>query len=157
MNLSQYSTIRNRIVTIVLLLLAMFVMATPALANSSSYSWLAYSDYGYVIDGSVNGVFHTMTAGTLTNSGSLWVTRTNPNPINPPTPFYISVKKSVVGPDPTICTTGAVTPSVMVGSQYAVSYSKGCGTISAGTYYLYIWRNAIDGREVKGSGTLRTP
>jgi hypothetical protein len=129
-------------------------MVTPVLANSSDYSWLAYSDYGYVIDGSVNGVYHTLTVGSLTNSGSLWVTRTNPNPINPPTPFYIRVKKSVFGIDPTICTTSAITPSIMVGQQYNVSYSLNCGSISSGTYYLYIWRNSIDGREVKGSGTL---
>lgn len=155
MNSHKYSRIRNHFVTSIFLILAMLIMATPALANTSSWYFLAY-DYGLVIDGSVNGVYHTMTAGNLTNSGSLWVTRTLPNPLSP-APFYFRVKKSQIGPDPTICTSGAVTPSVMVGSQYKVSFSKNCGTISAGTYYLYIWRNYTDGREVQGSGTLRTP
>lgn len=98
-----------------------------------------------------------MTAGSLTNTGSLWVTAAAPGATNPPAYFKISVKKSVFGVDPTICTTAKIYPSLMVGSQYKVSYSKSCGTIAAGTYYLYIQRNQVDGREVQGTGTITTP
>jgi hypothetical protein len=138
-------------------MLILLIMATPALANSASYGWLAYKDYGYIIDGSVSGRFYTINAGNLTNIGSLWVTSAYPTAFNPPAYFLISVKKSVVGPDPTICTTARITPSLMVGSQYAVSYNKNCGTIAKGTYYLYIERNKVDGREVQGGGSIQTP
>ncbi|GAB4578766.1 MAG: hypothetical protein Fur0022_15030 [Anaerolineales bacterium] len=157
MKVVKHSAIRNHTVTAILLLFAMLIMVSPAFANSGNYSWLAYQDFGYVIDGSVNGIFYNMTAGSLTNNGSLWVTAAYPNATNPPAYFKIAVKKSVIGPDPTICTTAKIYPSLMVGSQYAVSYTKSCGTISAGTYYMYIYRNAIDGREVQGNGTIQTP
>ena len=151
--------IRNKIVTAIFLSLAILIMSTPALANSSSWSFTSTVE-GMVLDGSKNGVFHTMTAGTLTNSGSIYVASAQPccSTTNPAS-WTITVKK-YNWPlfDSTICSV-TVTPSKMVGSQYKVSFTKNCGTIAAGKYYLYITRGggSTDGRQVVGSGTLTTP
>jgi hypothetical protein len=36
------------------------------------------------------------------------------------------------------------------------TYSKACGSVSAGVYYLIIWKTEDDGWNVKGNGTLKT-
>lgn len=58
MNRLKLSSFWNHTVTIGLLLFAMLIMVTPALANSGNYSWLAYQYEGYVIDGSAHGIFY---------------------------------------------------------------------------------------------------
>lgn len=56
MKLPKISTIRNKAITSIFVLLAMFIMATPAFANTSSWSFLAFYD-GRVINGKTNGGF----------------------------------------------------------------------------------------------------
>ena len=52
---SKRSNIKNRIVTTILILLAALVMATPVLANSSSWYFLAFYDKT-TVNGNINGV-----------------------------------------------------------------------------------------------------
>jgi hypothetical protein len=134
----------------------MLIMVTPVFANSSSWSFLAFYDR-YYLSGKANGVFHNMTAGQLTNSGKIWVTMIMGGIPAGMYPWYFEVWKKNTVFDQLICTSSPVYPNVMVGSQYATSFTKSCGNISAGTYYLVIYRAQSDNREVQGSGTLHTP
>lgn len=156
MNPHLYSRIRNYVITLLMTVIIMLVMVTPALANSSTWSFLAFYD-GRYLSGKANGVFHTMTAGALTNSGKIWVTMIQGGTPNGLQPWYFEVWKKNTLFDTKICTSDPVYPNVMVGSQYPTNFSKSCGNISAGKYYLVIWRADSDNREVKGTGTLRTP
>jgi len=125
-------------------------MATPALANTSSWYFLAYYN-GRVVNGKTNGVYHQMTAGTLTISGTIKTTAVYGNP---PTakPWHFEVRKW--SNDTIVCTAGPVAVPLLW--NQTKSFSKVCGAIPAGKYYLKIWRAAADDREVTGSGTLVT-
>ncbi len=152
MKLTKHSTIRNRIITTIMTLLAILVMATPVLANTSSWSFLAFYD-GRVINGKSNGVFHQMTAGALTISGTIKTTAIYGTP-NGAADWYFEVWKDGLIPSKK-CTAGPV--AVPLSWNQTNSFSKACGTITAGSYYLIIKRPFLDNREVTGSGTLRTP
>ena len=152
----KYSRIKNHIVTSIFLVFAMLVMASPVLANSSNWWFLAYYDR-YYLSGKANGVFHNMTAGNLTNSGYIYVTYIQGGTPSGRQPWYFEVWKKNTLVDKKICTSNAVYPNVMVGPNYKTNFSKNCGNISSGSYYLVIWRAASDNREVTGSGTLATP
>lgn len=152
MKLSQYSPIRNCVVTVMLVVFAMLITISPVLANTSNWSFQSTVD-GRYLDGLANGVRHVMTAGTLTNSGSIWATSAIPGANTNANPWTFEVWKEVTGLDPKICSV-VVTPRTALNSP--VSFSKGCGSITAGTYYLIIFRSASDGRAYAGSGNLRT-
>lgn len=152
MKLPKISTIRNKTITVVFVLLITLIMVTPALANTSSWYFLAYYD-GRVINGKTNGVFHQMTAGALTISGTIKTTAIYGTP-NGAQPWYFEVWKDGLFPSKK-CTAGPV--AVPLSWNQTNSFSKACGSIPAGSYYLVIWRAATDNREVTGSGTLRTP
>lgn len=152
MKLPKISTIRNKMTTVVFVLFVMLIMVTPAFANTSNWYFLAYYD-GRVINGKTNGVFHQMTAGALTIGGTIKTTAIFGTP-NGAQPWYFEVWKNGLIPSKK-CTAGPV--AVPLSWNQTNSFSKACGSISAGSYYLVIWRAASDNREVTGSGTLRTP
>lgn len=145
-------SLRNRVATIVMTLLAVLVMATPVLANTRSWNFLAYYDR-YYINGKTNGVIHTMTAGALTLSGTIKTTAIYGAPAGAQ-PWYFEVWKDGLVSSKK-CTAGPI--SVPISLNQTNSFSKACGTITAGNYYLVIYRAAADNREVTGSGTLKTP
>ncbi|MEW5830489.1 MAG: hypothetical protein AB1846_16490, partial [Chloroflexota bacterium] len=147
---SKISSIRNKAITGLFLFIALFIMATPALANSSSWYFLAYYD-GRVINGKTNGVYHQMTAGALTISGTIKTTAVYGNP---PTakPWYFEVRKW--SNNKIVCKAGPIAVPLLW--NQTKSFSKACGSIPAGKYYLKIWRAAADDREVTGSGSLMT-
>lgn len=150
MKLPKFSVIRNKVVTALFLGLIVFLIATPVLANSSSWSFLAYYN-GRKINGKKNGVSHQMTAGTLTISGTIKTTAVYGNP---PTasPWYFEVRDW--SNNKLKCTAGPV--AVPLQWNQTNSFSKTCGKIPAGKYYLVIYRDPADDREVTGSGTLVT-
>lgn len=112
---------------------------------------------GRVVDGYNNGVKHTMTAGALTLSGRVWTAVIKPNPLAVQ-PVTVEVRQKTLFSFNVICSSGPHTTSDNnTGSQFAVSFSKNCGNIPAGDYYIRIWRANTDGREIEGDGTLRTP
>lgn len=61
-----YSTIKDHIVTTFLMLSIMLIMVTPVLANTSNWAFIGTIP-GRYLNGGDNGVYHTMTAGSLTN------------------------------------------------------------------------------------------
>lgn len=148
----KYSTFKKNIIAATMTLVAVLIMVTPALANSRSWSFLAFYD-GRVINGKNNGVFHSMTAGALTISGTIKTTAIFGTPSGAQ-PWTFEVWQDGLFPSKK-CTAGPV--AVPVGLNQTNSFSKACGSIPAGSYYLVIWRAAVDNREVTGSGTLKTP
>jgi len=150
MKFSKYHLVtKNQIFSAAFIIFAMLIMIFPALANSSSWSFTGITG-GNVVNGKVNGVFHTMTAGTLIYSGSL-VTASIANPSTPIQTWTLQVRRKST--DAIVCQTTDV-PSNAVGGS--APFNKNCGSISADTYYLYMFRNQYDGRIINGSGTLQT-
>lgn len=155
MKTGKLHRLTNNLFSAFLVCLAILIIVTPVFANSSTWSFLAFYD-GRYLSGKANGVFHTLTAGSLTNSGSIWVTMIMGGSPNGLQPWYFEVWKKNTIFDQKICTSNPVYPNVMVGRQYATTFSKNCGNIPDGKYYLVIWRSESDNREVQGSGTLTT-
>lgn len=146
---------KKYLILITLVAALLLLVVTPVLANTRNWSWTMGTS-GRVIDGKANGVLHSMTAGTLTLSGSVW---NDFNLVGATGPAKITIevrRQRTLLPDQLICST-SVTPDSRVGYQYRKTISKNCGSIVSGTYYLYIWRSYADGRRIKGEGTLRTP
>lgn len=61
---------KNRVVIALIVLLVTLLTVTPALANSSNWSFTGTTT-GNIVNGASNGVFHTMTAGTMRLSGNI--------------------------------------------------------------------------------------
>jgi hypothetical protein len=155
MKLFNWSTLKSRIITTAAITFMMLIMASPALANSSS--WYFYMDRnGYAVDGQKNGIYHHLTAGTLTLSGKVWTAAIAPGATTV-RPVTIEVWKDGIV-DSKVCSAGPYyTSANNTGQSYAVTVSKNCGSISDSDYHLFIWRSASDGRDIEGSGTLSTP
>ena len=133
MQLPKYSRIRNRVVTILMTLIAALVMVTPVWANTRNWSFLAFYD-GRVINGANNGVYHPMTAGSLTIAGTIKTTAIYGSP-NGAQPWYFEVWQDKLI-DSKKCTAGPV--AVPLSWNQTNSFSKACGSIPAGTYYLEV-------------------
>lgn len=132
-----------------LAVVALLIMAMPvALANSSSYSFTM--DHRYV-NGKDNGVTHGLSAGSLTNSCSLWAYDKAAGAVGPYSVTIAVVQDGII--DKTICTT-SVTPSKTLNVKK--SYSKSCGSVPTGVYYIEAWKTNDDGWDVKAQGTLTT-
>lgn len=141
----------KHVLRVFLLTVALIVMALPALANSSSYQW-EMSHEGRNVNGKRNGVLHDMTAGELTNSGEVWQ-YFNLQGATGPLKVGIEVRKVNTLFDSSVCI-AYVTPSAELNDP--VSYSKDCGTISDGTYYIVAFKGDMDGRSTAGRGVLET-
>lgn len=143
---------RKSAVRLAIVILALMVMSLPAIANSANYSWdMAYT--GRYVNGYNNGVTHSLTAGTLTNSGSLW--EYFKSATSNATPWDITIEVEKVGTfwDTLICYE-TVTPSITL--NQSVSYNDACGSVTSGTYYLIISKPGTDGWSTAGNGTLTT-
>lgn len=133
----------------------LLVMAIPAFANTSNWAWTGTAG-GNIVNGKTNGVFHTMTAGNLTFSGSVWATYVPPAPTSPSQWYYQVRKNNGIAPDSTVCSYGPVTTNGLLG--HSASFYTSCGYINAGNdYYLYVSRGNNDGRAYSSSGNLSTP
>lgn len=150
------ASIRNHVVLLIPLLFAALIMASPALASSSNWYFYQYRD-GCVVDGSRNGVYHNLTAGTLIISGSMWTAALFPGATSVQG-ITIEVRRPAFLGSTIVCSTGPYyTNATNIGPTYAVNVFKNCGSVGAASdYYLFIWRAAIDGREIEGSGNLLT-
>lgn len=149
MNFTKQSLFsKNNITTVFVLVIIALMMTAPVLANSSRWQFTG-TVWGEVVDGKANGVLHYMTAGNLTNSGSLQIYQQSSYPTVEP--WYVEVRKDAFF-NPLICKSNAITPTTS-----GKSFTVNCGSISSGNYYLRIYRDQTDGRAVAGSGHLTTP
>ena len=104
------------------------------------------------MDGSVTGVYHGLDAGSMTNSGSATAFSKDPGALAAPNPITVEVWKDEFFDSKDCSVQRTISSSLNV---YR-GYSKGCGNVSVGVFYLVIWKVADDGWNMKGTGTLRT-
>jgi hypothetical protein len=141
----------NKTAIYFLLVLTLMMITLPVLANTRNWGFTG-TVAGLYINGEHNGVYHNMTAGNLTNSGSLWSRNWAAYPLVNWS-FRVWKDNGLFG-DQAICTTTvAPNPSTNV----PVYFSQSCGYVSAGNYYLEAWRNASDDRAYSASGSFVTP
>ncbi|MDX2074965.1 MAG: hypothetical protein SFZ02_00920 [bacterium] len=141
---------KGQTIKALLILFAMLIMVFPVFANTSGWSFTG-TVAGRVVNGGNNGIYHNMTAGSLTNSGSIWPTFANPGSTSP-SPWVFEVWKDNGIFDSFICASSPVTTGTTIGQ--GTSFSQGCGTISSGSYYLVAWRATTDGRSYSASGSF---
>jgi hypothetical protein len=140
----------RRVLLVLLVVCALFIMVAPALANSSGWSFTMDRRY---VNGDDNGAYHTMTAGNMTNNGYVYLYYILGGSVPPPFDTHIEVWRKVSGPDVYCGSSTVNTGSTLNVKKYFTTY---CGTQPAGTYYLIIWKTEWDGFYTKGSGTLKT-
>lgn len=141
----------KKIIRISIAIVWLLVMALPAFANSSNYAWDMPWD-GYYVNGKNNGVLHSLTAGTLTNSGSLWEYYKIGGASATPHDITIEVWRVDTIFDNKICSITVTPYTTLYQKKY---YSQNGGTIIADDYYIVVWKNnEQDGWSTAGSGTL---
>jgi len=141
--------IKNKIIAVIMVLFASLVIVSPVIANTSSWYFLAYY-YGLKVNGKNNGVFHQMDTGYVTIAGTLETTAIYGSPVGNEGWTFEVWKDAFF--DTKQCSVGKIPAPDSWGDR--VNFSQGCGNISSGSYYLIIWRGALDNREVEGWGTL---
>lgn len=115
---------KNFIVTVLLILFATMIMVIPVLANSSNWAFTGTVE-GRYLNGGNNGVYHNMTAGTLTNSGSIWVTYASPGASNLPQNWTFEVWKDYRAASDGRAVSGSgtlSTPASVVGDRSPLIY-----------------------------------
>ena len=127
----------------------LLLTAGVVLANSSTYAWTMYYR---VVDGTKTGTYHGLDAGAMTNSGSATAFSKDAGAYSAPLPISVEVWKDDFV-DSKVCSVQRTISSVL--NVYR-TYSISCGSVSAGVYYLVIWKSQDDGWNMKGSGTLKT-
>lgn len=114
-----------------------------AASNVSSYEFTLNHR---IVDGKVNGSYHTLSAGAVYINGVHYEYDAGVNPVGPNAIHY-ALLRDRVGPD---VDCGSIT-------CYNYTYPSGkLGTAdkASSKYYLQIYKNADDGRDVMGSGTI---
>ena len=136
---------KSKIFTFSVVCFLALIMAVPTFAASSKYSFSM--SYRYV-DGSANGQFHSLSKGTAKIDGLHRQFSADANPTGPNTVHYQLRNK-----------TSGKSYGVVSSTPYSDGSAKNVsGTysgIGGGTnYYLVIWKDADDGRNTKGYGTV---
>jgi hypothetical protein len=133
----------------------LLLFAGGAVASSSSFKWTM--DHRYV-SGERNKKFYNLSAGVLTLNGSLWITLKRAAAASAPLPISIMVVKQGSTERNATCTV-TVIPDTVVNAKKA--FSKSCGRIDSGEYFVVINKDGAnnpdgDGWHNQGSGTLST-
>lgn len=135
-------------------IVAIAVFAGSAVASSAAFAFTMNLRY---VDGKKNNILHTLDAGDLTLSGKIWVTSKKARAASNPEPVTITVwKPGIVNSDK--CSV-SVTPDRILNQK--VSFTKSCGHIESGTYFIAVSKSDAfdksgDGWQCQGSGTLST-
>lgn len=116
-------------------------------AASSNFSFTMYTN-GRVIDGSANGVYHSLRSGTPSISGTLTTTGIQQN-VSYSNTLYIQLYSKSTGKS-----YGNVTVKPSTRYNGVASISGSYSRVPAGSYYLYIYRVESDGLSYQGRGTL---
>ncbi len=107
------------------------MIAEQALANSTNFSWTMLRRG---VHGANNQKLHLLDAGTLTVSGTLWIHEKRAKATSQPMAVTIYVRKRGSIFDDDICNFDVI-PSTLLNDRRA--FSNACGTVAAGTYYLF--------------------
>ncbi|MGM0865409.1 MAG: hypothetical protein ACQEWF_12105 [Bacillota bacterium] len=121
------------------------VTAVPTLAASNSFSFsMSYR----VVDGSANGQFHNLKSGSAKINGSHRIFSSDSGAVGPNTVYYQLYNK-------TSGNSFGVVSSTPTKDGLLKNFSGTYSGLGGGTsYYLLIYKQADDGRNVKGSGTV---
>lgn len=137
------------IAAVIVSFLAIGAFAGRAVANSSGFGFTMEQRY---VNGEKNKQLHALDAGELTFSGNVWVTSKNVGATSAPEVIEIAVWKiGVLGSR--VCA-ASVTPNTIFNDKR--SFSRSCGRIEGGTYWIEVSRKKVDGWHIKGSGALAT-
>jgi len=125
-----------------------------AVASSAAYSFTMLLR---CVNGEKNKTLHPLDAGSLTISGTIWVTSKVARATAEPDPITIRLYRSSLF-NSEICTV-TVTPDRVFNKK--TSFTKSCGDVEAGTYFFIVSKpDAIDklgdGWHIQGSGALVT-
>jgi hypothetical protein len=109
------------------------------------------------VDGQKNKQIHSLDAGELTISGDIWVTSKNARATS--SPQSISLRVAATGLFGSTACTVSVTPDSTLNKKR--SFSKSCGRIESGTYWIEVSKDKAidktgDGWHLRGSGSLTT-
>ncbi|WP_079707688.1 hypothetical protein [Paraliobacillus ryukyuensis] len=116
--------------------------ALPAFASSSAYS---FTMEFRVVNGKNNGIYHSLSSGSPTISGSTSVVSSKPGAFDPYDIKYTLYKDNFFGD------TGYGTVNGGVDKYFTGTFDEVDG---GDDYYLLIWRTNDDGNIVEGSGTV---
>lgn len=130
------------------------LLAGRAVASSSSFSWVMNNRQ---VHGQNNGRLHALDAGELTLSGKIWITEKKGKSATTPLPITIKVFKEGSERD-AVCSV-TVIPDTAVNNKK--EYSKSCGRIESGKYWILINKDGADnpdgeGWHNQGTGSLIT-
>lgn len=131
-----------------------FFLAGTGVANSASFAWTMNLRF---VHGKKNGQLHSLDAGELTLSGKIWIHEKAARTASSPDKVTVEVLKDTFL-DNIVCTV-EVTPSTTLNSKK--EYSKACGRVESGKYWLRIYKpksldDTGDGWRSQSSGTLTT-
>lgn len=139
--------------TIVALLVV--AIASSAIASSSAFSFTMFLR---VVRGDRNKMLHSLDAGELTISGEVETTGSVASPATKkPVAVSFEVRQKGTILSSSVCS-ASVTPDPALSKK--VSFSKSCGKIGKGIYYIIVSKDyqakTGDGWHITGSGTLVT-
>lgn len=147
----RQATVKRIFVQSILILSILTVLAAPtALANTAGWSFTM--DHRYV-NGKDNGITHAMTAGNMTNDGSIWAYSKDAGATPSPNSVTVAVYRQDVFTDPKICDT-TLTPYTTL--HLEKSFYESCGSVQTDDYYIVAYKGADDGWNIKGDGILDT-
>ena len=140
--------VKNKyIYCIVIILLSLIIAILPIYAASSGWSFSMDWDGRYV-NGSNNGVYHTLNQGGVQITGTVSNTYSRPGALGPYKLYFELLNKTSGNSFGRV----TVTPTANGTKNFSGTFSS----VGGGTkYYLVIYRTESDGRKITGSGTLK--
>lgn len=109
------------------------------------------------VDGSRNRKLYHLDSGTLSISGSVWVTEKVRGANSAPLEITVEILRDEFGRNASICSL-QVKPSTILNERR--DFSRSCGRVESGTYYLVVakphGKDDVDGWHNEGSGSLTT-
>lgn len=104
------------------------------------------------MDGQRNGVYHQLDAGSLRNTGQIWVHSWDSYQTPGIAEVFIQVWKDESFFDEKKCELSVKPYDTGSGKQFG----KACGSVPTGYYFIVAWKDYDDGRNVKAQGNLIT-
>lgn len=124
-----------------------------SVANTARFTFIMQCRY---VGGDKTGVTHVLDAGELTLSGAIWIT--DKRLANPATePATVTIELMQGDHFKTSFCSVEVTPDRIFNRR--TNFSKSCGRIEAGTYWVRVWKKGArdkdgDGWHSQGDGIL---
>lgn len=141
---------KNKYLFVAGIVLSLALLAQPVFA-ASSYNWsfsIPYWASIVKVDGKKNGVLYHLTKGTLTVSGKIY--RDNRTAVTYPVDVAVYQQKTLWF-DSKVCSQKV---TATTSGQY---FSKNCGTVSEGTYYMVFTGSSWEDNSLWGNGTIKVP